>query len=157
MHRLIRKYLFEEDFSHLSELEAYLNYAAEETSLKERRAIAIERECIDHKGAEYMENHLGEEMEGYIEGMNTTGLFVQLDNGLSGCLKFEDFHDYFYLDEHNHTAFSRRKGLRFLLGERVKVIIIEADKNKGQITLGYSSNNYIKRPAPSKKYRRGRR
>lgn len=157
VHRLIRKYLFEEDFSHLSELEAYLNYAAEETSLKERRAIAIERECIDHKGAEYMENHLGEEMEGYIEGMNTTGLFVQLDNGLSGCLKFEDFHDYFYLDEHNHTAFSRRKGLRFLLGERVKVIIIEADKNKGQITLGYSSNNYIKRPAPSKKYRRGRR
>lgn len=157
VHRLIRKYLFEEDFSHLSELESYLNYAAEETSIKERRAITIERECIDHKGAEYMENHLGEEMEGYIEGMNTTGLFVQLDNGLSGCLRFEDFHDYFYLDEHNHTAFSKRKGMRFLLGERVKVIIAEADKNKGQITLEYASDNYIKRPAPTKKYRKGRR
>lgn len=157
VHRLIRKYLFQEDFSRLSELELYLQYAAEETSIKERRAIAIERECIDHKGAEYMEQHLGEEMEGYIEGMNTMGLFVQLDNGLTGCLRFDDFHDYFYLDEHNHIAFSKRKGMRFLLGERVKVIIAQADKNKGQITLEYASDNYMKRPAPTKKYRSGKR
>lgn len=135
VHRLLRKYLFNNDYSHLDDLQERIIFIAEDTSSKERRAISIERKSIDIKGAEYMENHLGAVYHGYIEGMNNKGMFVELDNGLSGVLKFNDFSDYFSIDEHGQVAYSRRKGIRFVLGEKVNVIVAKVNKMQGEIVL----------------------
>ena len=108
---------------------------AEDTSFKERRAVTIERESVDYKGAEYMQNHIGDIYEGHIDGMNNRGMFVELENGLSGLLKFEDFSDYFVLDEQGISAFSRRRGLRFVVSDKVKVQVVDANPKKGEITL----------------------
>lgn len=135
VHRLLRKYLFEKDFSSLKELEEKLVFLAEDTSFKERRAVTIERESVDYKGAEYMQNHIGDIYEGHIDGMNNRGMFVELENGLSGLLKFEDFSDYFVLDEQGISAFSRRRGLRFVVSDKVKVQVVDANPKKGEITL----------------------
>ena len=144
VHRLLRKYLFNNDFSSIKELMELLVFYSEDTSIKERRAITIEREVVDIKGAEYMENHLGETFEGYIDGMNNRGMFVELDNGLSGLIKFESLNDYFRLDSHSQTAFARHKGTRFVLGEKVNVMVIEANKNKGEIVLELLDSRMIK-------------
>lgn len=135
VHRLLRKYIFNNNFSSLNEVTELLIFLAEDTSIKERRAITIEREVVDIKGAEYMQNHIGEAFVGYIDGMNNRGMFVELENGLSGLIKFESLNDYYLLDEHSQTAFARHKGTRFVLGEKVKVLIKEATKAKGEITL----------------------
>ncbi len=110
-------------------------YLAEDTSYKERRAVTIERASVDIKGAEYMENHLGTMMSGYIDGMSNKGMYIALENGLSGILKFADFHDYFTIDEYGQSAFSRRRGVRFILGEKVKVMVSSVDKKNGEIIL----------------------
>lgn len=156
VHRLLRKYLFHNDFSSLKEVDERLDYLAEDTSFKERRAVAIERESVDQKGAEYMEGHIGDTFEGYIDGMNNRGMYVSLDMGLSGILKFEDFNDYFTIDEYAISAFSRRRGMRFVLGERVKVQVVDVNPKKGEIHL-VLLESMNKRKNPQMLRRHGRR
>lgn len=167
VHRLLRKYLFQNDFEDTKELSEDLGIIAESTSAKERRAIAIEREVINMKGAEYMQKHIGEEMDGLISGMNNGGMFVALENGLSGAIKFESLNDYFFIDEKGQNAFGRRKKQKYSLGDKVRVIITEANKTKGQITLTVlgqksSRKSYNEKPKNDfqenkKKYTKGRR
>jgi ribonuclease R len=49
-----------------------------ETSEAERRADGAERELMDWKTAQFMEEHLGEEYEGLIVSVQKFGCFVEL-------------------------------------------------------------------------------
>src|SRR5262249_50339935 len=49
-----------------------------ETSDSERRAAMAERELMDWKTAQFMEQHLGEEYEGLIISIQKYGCFVEL-------------------------------------------------------------------------------
>ena len=60
-------------YSHTS-----LEEIAAETSEAERRADAAERELMDRKTAQFMEEHLGEEYEGLIVSVQKFGCFVEL-------------------------------------------------------------------------------
>jgi ribonuclease R len=55
-----------------------LEEMAVETSEAERRAEAAERELMDWKTAQFMEEHLGEEYEGLITSVQKFGCFVEL-------------------------------------------------------------------------------
>ena len=55
-----------------------LEEMAAETSEAERRAQAAERELMDWKTAQFMEQHLGEEYEGLITSVQKFGCFVEL-------------------------------------------------------------------------------
>src|SRR5947208_143004 len=55
-----------------------LEEIASETSEAERRADAAERELMDWKTAQFMEDHLGEEYEGLIVSVQKFGCFVEL-------------------------------------------------------------------------------
>ena len=43
--------------------------------------------------ADYMEDHIGEEYDAMVTGMQGFGLFVQLPNRVEGLLKFENMKD----------------------------------------------------------------
>ena len=58
--------------------EIQLREIATETSEAERRAAAAERELMDWKTAQFMEEHLGEEYEGLIISVQKYGCFVEL-------------------------------------------------------------------------------
>ena len=58
--------------------EIQLREIATETSEAERRAAAAERELLDWKTAQFMEQHLGEEYEGLIISVQKFGVFVEL-------------------------------------------------------------------------------
>ncbi len=58
--------------------EIQLREIATETSEAERRAVAAERELMDWKTAQFMEEHLGEEYEGLITSVQKYGCFVEL-------------------------------------------------------------------------------
>jgi len=55
-----------------------LEEIAAETSEAERRADGAERELMDWKTAQFMEEHLGEEYEGLIVSVQKFGCFVEL-------------------------------------------------------------------------------
>ena len=59
---------------HRGELEA----VAIETSEAERRADAAERELMDWKRAQFMEQHLGEEYDALVISVQKFGFFVEL-------------------------------------------------------------------------------
>src|SRR5439155_25073026 len=55
-----------------------LEEIAAETSEAERRANGAERELMDWKTAQFMEEHLGEEYDGLIISVQKYGCFVEL-------------------------------------------------------------------------------
>src|SRR5204862_948845 len=55
-----------------------LEEIASETSEAERRANGAERELMDWKTAQFMEEHLGEEYDGLIISVQKYGCFVEL-------------------------------------------------------------------------------
>jgi ribonuclease R len=56
----------------------HLEELATETSEAERRAVAAERELMDWKRAQFMEEHLGEEYQALIISVQRYGCFVEL-------------------------------------------------------------------------------
>ena len=135
VHRLVRKFLFEQDQSHLSELELYLMKAGEDCSLKERRAIAVEREVVDYKCAEYMKNYIGYEFHGYISGMQRNAIYVSLDNGVDGKIRLEDCADFYVVDESCFQAIGQRKHRRYRLGDALTVLVDSVLEKQGEVRV----------------------
>jgi ribonuclease R len=96
---------------------------------------SAERDSIKMKIAEFMERHLGEEFNGTVSGIIPIGFFVELDEyfveGLVHVSSLED--DYYETDEHGVAMIGRNKGRRFMIGDRVKVAVARADKERGEV------------------------
>ncbi|MCH5172113.1 MAG: ribonuclease R [Erysipelotrichales bacterium] len=135
VHRYLRKYLFNMELEHPYEKMEELTYIAENSSIKERRAINVERDSIDMKSAEYMHKFIGMEFKGYISGMSNSGMFVELENGVSGKISFDSMNDFYSVDSNCFNAYGRRKGKRYSLGDTVNVIIENTSKEAGEIYL----------------------
>ena len=151
VHRLLKRYIINKDFSDLSNLSNLLDYISENTSAKERRAITIERECNDIKGAEYMEQFIGQTFTGYIDGITNNGLYFELENGLSGSLRFEDMDDYYIVNEAAFYAVGRRTNKKFFLGDKITATLIKCDKYAGTSTFALINDKKPKHQHLSKK------
>ena len=151
VHRLLKRYIINKDFSDLSNLSNLLDYISENTSAKERRAITIERECNDIKGAEYMEQFIGQTFTGYIDGITNNGLYFELENGLSGSLRFEDMDDYYIVNEAAFYAVGRRTNKKFFLGDKITATLIKCDKYAGTSTFALINDNKPRHQHLSKK------
>lgn len=96
---------------------------------------SAERDSIKMKIAEFMERHLGEEFNGAVSGIIPIGFFVELDEyfveGLVHVSSLED--DYYEVDEHGVAMVGRNKGRRFMIGDRLKVAVARADKERGEV------------------------
>lgn len=151
VHRLLKRYIINKDFSDLSNLSNLLDYISENTSVKERRAITIERECNDIKGAEYMEQFIGQSFTGYIDGITNNGLYFELENGLSGSLRFEDMDDYYIVNEAAFYAVGRRTNKKFFLGDKITATLIKCDKYAGTSTFALINDKKPRHQHLSKK------
>ena len=151
VHRLLKRYIINKDFSDLSNLSTLLDYISENTSVKERRAITIERECNDIKGAEYMEQFIGQTFTGYIDGITNNGLYFELENGLSGSLRFEDMDDYYIVNEAAFYAVGRRTNKKFFLGDKITATLIKCDKYAGTSTFALINDKKPRHQHLSKK------
>ncbi|MGM9858337.1 MAG: ribonuclease R [Bacilli bacterium] len=157
VHRLLKRYIINKDFSNISNLSNLLDYISENTSAKERRAITIERECNDIKGAEYMEQFIGETFTGYIDGITNSGLYFELENGLSGSLRFEDMDDYYIVNESSFYAVGRRTNKKFFLGDKITATLIKCDKYAGISTFALVNDKKPRQSYKPKKKNKKRR
>lgn len=128
LHRMLKKYFFENNFSEFQRDEEYLSIASKELSQAERQAITAEREVNDMKVAEYMENHIGEVHEGVITSVHNFGIFVQLDNLVEGLIKTDTLDGYYNLSPDGYSLLSDGNNPIYKIGMKVKVKVVGASK-----------------------------
>ncbi len=136
VHRLIRRYLFDQDLSKetLAYYSAVMPEIGEQTSKRERDAIDAEREVEDMKKAEYMTQFIDEEFEGIISSVTKWGMYVELPNTVEGLVHVNDLtDDYYEFDEDNLALIGRRTKTVYKIGDKVKVIVLAASKEERTI------------------------
>ena len=133
VHRLLHKNL--EDRVHRTDKEA-LELRCKHISEMERKAMDSERESVRYKQVEYLEQHIGEEFTGKISGIIDRGLFVELDgNKCEGMVEFFRIPEPFDIPESRLKAIGITTGKVFKMGQDVKVKVIDADKEKRQVSF----------------------
>ncbi|MDD3392906.1 MAG: ribonuclease R [Bacilli bacterium] len=142
VHRLLRTYLFENkiDNQTISYWDNKLISLAEHSSLKERDAVACEREVDDMKKAEYMEDHIGEVYTGMISSVMSFGFFVELPNLIEGLVSIDALDDDNYIYDENMFSLSGVSNKKqYRLGDTVKVVVTRASKEARQIDFNLYS------------------
>ena len=97
VHRLLRTYLFEKriDMETINFNQKYLIDVATNSSETEVASIEAERDVLDMKMAEYMEDHIGEKYKGIISGVTNFGMFIELENLVQGLVHISTLDGYY--------------------------------------------------------------
>lgn len=113
----------------------YLPAVARRTSERERVAVDAERDSVDLKKVEFMQQHVEDEFEGTVSGVTSFGLFVLLDRyfveGLVHVSSLGD--DYYVFLEEQFSLIGEHKKRRFRLGDRVTVRVAGVDLENRKI------------------------
>lgn len=135
VHRLLRTYLFENriDMETINFNAKYLIDVAEHSSETEVNSVEAERDVLDMKMAEYMESHIGEEYEGIISGVTNFGMFVELDNLIEGLVHISTLDGFYTYVPEMLSLISANKKNKYRIGDKVKIIVTNANKNQGII------------------------
>ncbi|GGA70734.1 ribonuclease R [Arenimonas soli] len=122
-------------------------------SERERRADEVEREVDERYRSAWMEKHVGDEFDGVVSGVTNFGLFVELAgskvNGLVHVTQLP--HDYFHFDPLRRSLSGERTGLRFRLGDPVRVLVLKASVEDKRIDFRL----VVPEGAPKKKKKAG--
>lgn len=125
IHRIIKEYL-SGNMALESKYGESVYVASEQSSIKERNAIEVERAVDEYYKLLYLTNHEGEEFDGIISGVIAKGFFVELNNGVEGFVDGEtNFRKRAIFDKNNYTYTVGKK--TYKLGEKVKIAVGEVD------------------------------
>lgn len=104
-------------------------------SMTERRADDATRDVTAWLKCYYMQDKLGEEFDGTVAGVTSFGLFVALDGVyVEGLLHVTELgNDYFNYDKARHEMAGERSGIRYRLGDRLRVKISRVDLETSRI------------------------
>ena len=132
IHRIISKYL-EQDYNvnefFIKKYSKRAEKRAENCSDRERTATKVEREAIDIKKAEFMEDKIGQEYGGIISSVTNFGIFVELENTVEGLIRYETLGDeYFIYNEERREAIGEHSHKVYKIGDKVKIRVAEANK-----------------------------
>jgi len=107
-----------------------LQSVAQRASERERAADEAERDSVALKKVEFMERHLGDELDGRITGVTAYGFFVTLDAYfVDGLVHVNTLHDDFYrLAEGTYALVGDLGRRRYRLGDRVRVQVVRVDR-----------------------------
>jgi ribonuclease R len=122
------------------ELDEDLPEIARHTSDMERRADEAERELVQWKKVRFMADKVGDEFDGFITGVASFGLFIELvEHFVEGLVHISSMaDDYYRFLESTHTLRGENTHKTFRLGDRVRVQVIRVDLERRQIDLGLS-------------------
>jgi ribonuclease R len=109
----------------------------EHLSKTERRAMDAERRAMERYVAQFMASQVGVVLAGRVTTVMRFGLFVMLDEtGAEGLVPVSTLgDDAFMHDERHHALVGERYGETFGLGDRVKVLLMEADPITGSLAF----------------------
>ena len=136
VHRLLKKYLVDNDMSMttIQSLQGELVEITQHSSEREVAAIEAERDVLDMKMAEYMEDHIGEEYDGMITSITNFGFFVELPNLIEGLVHVQTLKgDYFTYVPELLSLIGKSTKKAYRLGDKVRVKCVAASKANSMI------------------------
>lgn len=140
IHRIIKEHLAGRLSSKRKEnLLEVVKESSEHSSKQELNAQGAERDSVQLKKAEYMQDKIGEKYEGIVSGITEYGLYVQLDNTVEGLIhitKMKD--DYYNFDEATYSFTGERTGKRHTLGDKVQVELVHVNVLKREIDFAFA-------------------
>jgi ribonuclease R len=134
VHRLLQDFLDGKSGPLATELDAACVHSSE----REKAASEAERASIKFMQAVYMEQFLGQELDGVISGVSEWGVFVEVPStGCEGLVRLREFTDDFYtLDTANYRLVGERSGNVHQLGDPLRIVVKEVDILRKQIDFG---------------------
>jgi len=111
---------------------------ARHTSEMERRADDAERELLQWKKVKFMADKVGDEFEGYVTGVASFGLFIELvEHFVEGLVHVSTMaDDYYRFVENAHMLRGENTHKTYRLGDKVKVQVIRVNMEMRQVDLG---------------------
>jgi ribonuclease R len=131
VHRLLQHYL---DGGFSVNEEEY-EEQCEHSSAMEKRAAEAERASVKYKQVQFMQDKTGQKFDGIISGVTEWGLYVELvENKCEGMVRLRDIDDDFYVfDEDNFCITGNLSGVKYQLGDKVRVKVKRVDLDRKQI------------------------
>ncbi|MDR0483761.1 MAG: VacB/RNase II family 3'-5' exoribonuclease [Alphaproteobacteria bacterium] len=134
IHRLILSIINSEEFKYSAPMVANISKAI---SLTERLAFNAEKSADHRAFAKWLSSRIGESFMAEISTITNAGIFVNLiDNGASGLIPMRTVSRGFAIvDLKRNTVKDKQSGRVFTLGEKLPIIIKEADSLRGLLTF----------------------
>lgn len=135
IHRIIREHLEGKMTQGRQEyLNKIISNIAKNASERERIAEEAERESVDLKKVEYMEDKIGMEFDGIISSLTSFGMFVELENTVEGLVHVSNMLDDYYIFYEDKLIFQgERTNKTYRIGDPVTVKVIKVSKELIQI------------------------
>jgi len=102
----------------------------------ERKAMEAERTANKYKQVEFMQDYVGEEFDAIVSGTASFGFWAEtVEHKCEGMVSIADLAQYddFELLEQEYALVGRNTGVRFRMGDRVRVRVAAANLDKRQI------------------------
>ena len=139
VHRALKHLLSGEAIEAFEYTRQHLTAMGEHCSATERRADDATRDAADTLKCEFMLDKVGEAFDGVISGVNSFGIFVELDGiYVSGLVHITALdYDYFHFDPVGHRLTGDRTGKVYRLGDtiRVRIAAVNIDDRKIDFVL----------------------
>ena len=119
----------------IERLTATLPDVAAHCSSRERTAMEAEREIVELKKVQFMQDKVGEEFDGIITGVTSFGLFIELvelfvEGMVHVSMLPQDFYRYV---EQQHSLVGERTRRVFRIGDKVRIIVAAVSIERKQI------------------------
>lgn len=131
VHRILQSVLEEEPLV-IKNLEQQCRHCSEQ----ERAAMEAERAGNKYKQVEYMQQFIGEEFDAVISGISSFGFWAEtVDTKCEGMVSMADLAelDEFVLLEGDYTLRGLHTGLKFQIGDKVKIRVVAASLETRQL------------------------
>jgi len=129
VHRMLRKYLFENDINDIDLDNSYNSEITKIANESEKRATMIERNVLDLKRCEYMKDRIGDVFDGIICSVLSFGFYVELENTVEGLVHVGSLPGYFEYDGMSLTSGETT----YKVGQKIRVKLKNVDLNKRNI------------------------
>jgi len=116
-------------------------YAGQSTHM-EIKAMKVEREVIDLRRAQFMQDKIGETFPGIITSVTSFGIFVELaDTLVEGLVHISNLRDDYYIYyESEHMLKGQRLNRTFKIGDAVMARVTHVDIASRRIDLSIASD-----------------
>ena len=143
VHRLLTKY---QDGGRSANQEKY-EELSEHCSDMEQTAQQAERDSIKYKMVEFMADKIGNEYDAHISGIQSYGIYCEIDeNHCEGMVPMRDLDDDYYdFDERNYCLVGRRHHNKYQLGDPVRIKVARANIEKRQLDFLLADEKPVKR------------
>ena len=131
VHRLLTRY---QDGGRSANQE-HFEELCEHSSDMEQTAANAERDSIKYKMVEFMGDKIGESFDGHISGIQSYGIYVEIDeNHCEGMVSMHDLRgDYYEFDEAHYCLIGRRHHSKYQLGDPIRIKVVRANLEKRQL------------------------